>query len=143
MGYWSADVILTRFNDYGPVLRMIGNPSCGPGVHTGNKEKIRYCYILNEVMNDKRLFFAENLVGTNPSETLKKLKSQLEAHEIDIKESTDPTKEAIIRITGKKGGKIDDLATTIQMLIFWTDTQCRKIDFRQYLVANSHRLYVG
>lgn len=112
---------------------MESHPSSGTGVHTGFREKIRYCKATHDAMTKGKIRFAESLIGRNPDKTKMGLRDQLARYEgVPVPQPLGKDTEYKVFLSGKRGGRQDDLSMAFQFAVFWPFVQYELETFQEF-----------
>jgi hypothetical protein len=103
------------------------------GVFTDHDVKMRYAFNLNELLLSRRIVLEEKVVGADSAKSIKTLMKQLTDFSEKQVESTNPgfgTRK--VTMTGKEGGKMDDICMSLQIGLYWASLLEAREDFVHY-----------
>jgi len=113
---------LTNGRSLGSFYFMQKDPLGGSdrGVWTSDQQKDGGAELLREALSNGHVRIASSFVSSDEKGFLTKLKNQMANFREEIKESQDPIFGKFKRkLTGKSGGRQDDIMVTISLMMFW------------------------
>jgi hypothetical protein len=135
---------LTNGKSLEPVYFMSKDPkgSKDRGLFTSNEQLEGGARLLRDVLEAGQLRIASKFVSKNQDQFLAKLKKQLQNFREEIKEPADPIHgEPKRKLTGKSGGKQDDIVVTLMLMLFWFNVIKRTEAFRNYCKSRGIPVY--
>lgn len=97
------------------------------GVLTTNEIKHGMCTLTNHMLREKRIHVAEPFISVDPAAVKRRLREQMETYSYQFKQAVDTFGKDRIALSGKVGGMKDDICIVLQLALYFTDLDARKL----------------